>query len=88
MFPEIFKEEELDLDNVNSILDLPREIGIHPKTNEIVYASIGKFGPYLLHNKKYTSIDDPKLVFSLSLKDAIKLIESQPTRGGSNKNSW
>ncbi|MBL8812843.1 MAG: hypothetical protein JNM43_21940 [Planctomycetaceae bacterium] len=36
---------------------LPRRIGKHPLTDKVVNAGIGKFGPYVTHDKVFASFD-------------------------------
>jgi DNA topoisomerase I len=53
--PKNYDYSELTLDQALSLLTLPRRIGHHPVTNKVVNAGIGRFGPYVLHDKVYKS---------------------------------
>ena len=55
--PNSFDSLNLDLDTAISLLALPRRIGKHPLTDKVVNTGIGRFGPYVLHNKVYGSYD-------------------------------
>jgi len=79
--PKFVNDDELDLELALSLLMLPKEIGVHPKSGEIIKTGIGKFGPYILHQKQYISLKDPKEVFSISLDRAIDLIDNNPNKG-------
>ena len=79
--PNFINDEELNLELALSLLMLPREIGVHPTSGEIIKTGIGKYGPYIVHQKQYTSLKDPKEVFSISLNRAIELIDSNPNKG-------
>ena len=64
-------------------LSLPRELGIHPDTNEPVLANTGRFGPYIAHNGEFRSLkgaDDP---YTVSFERALALlaIPKQPPKG-------
>ena len=61
-------EEALDL------FKLPRTIGDYE--GETVTIGTGRFGPYVLHNKKYVSIPKDIDPMSIELDAAIKLIEA------------
>ena len=55
--PNCFDVLNLDLDTAIALLALPRRIGHHPLTTKVVNAGIGRFGPYVLHDKVYASFD-------------------------------
>lgn len=64
-------------------LSLPRELGAHPETGEMVMANTGRFGPYVAHNGEYRSLkgaDDP---YTVSFERAVELlaIPKQPPKG-------
>ena len=55
--PKCFDPESLDLDTAIKLLELPRRIGHHPVDGKVVNAGMGRFGPYVLHAKKYGNFD-------------------------------
>ncbi|MEP3482600.1 MAG: type I DNA topoisomerase [Fuerstiella sp.] len=55
--PNCFDPLNIDLETAVSLLALPRRIGHHPLTEKVVNTGIGRFGPYVLHNKVYASYD-------------------------------
>jgi DNA topoisomerase-1 len=65
----------LDLEAALKLFELPRNIGdFEGKT---VTIGVGRFGPYIRHNSKFTSLkktDDP---LSITLERAIELIEAK-----------
>jgi len=79
--PGFIKDEELDLETALSLLMLPKELGINPNSGEIIKSGIGKYGPYIVHNKEFISLKDPKEVFSISLDRAIEMVENNPKKG-------
>lgn len=87
--PKFINDEELDLELASSLLLLPRELGVHPESGELIKAGIGKYGPYLYHQKQYISLKDPKEIFSIRLDRAVELIDNNPNKGkdlGDHKN--
>ncbi len=55
--PKCFDPENLDLETAVALLALPRRIGHHPVTGKVVNAGIGRFGPYVLHDRVYAGFD-------------------------------
>lgn len=55
--PNCFDPESLDLPTAMKLLALPRRIGRHPVTEKVVNAGIGRFGPYVTHDKVFASFD-------------------------------
>jgi len=79
--PSFIKDEELDLETALALLMLPKELGINPNSGEVIKSGIGKYGPYIVHNKEFISLKDPKEVFSISLARAIEMVENNPKKG-------
>lgn len=81
------KPETVTLKDAIGLLSLPRTIGRHPETGGRIFASIGRFGPYVCHDrgkdgKDYRSLkvsegDDP---VTLTLERAIAIL-AQPKKG-------
>ncbi|MCA9061774.1 MAG: DNA topoisomerase I, partial [Planctomycetaceae bacterium] len=55
--PNCFDPFNLDLPTAIELLSLPRRIGRHPLTEKVVNAGIGRFGPYVTHDKVFASFD-------------------------------
>lgn len=73
--PKTIDPNSIDLNEAAKLLSLPREVGIHPETGEKIIANIGPFGPYLLHNKKFTSVKEDNIL-EIGLNRAVDLIAS------------
>ena len=71
--PKTIDPSKIDFEMAKSLLSLPREVGIHPETNEKIIANIGPFGPYLLHDKKFISLKEDN-VLEVGLNRAVDLI--------------
>ena len=56
---------QLDLQAALGLLALPRDIETHPETGDMIQAGIGRFGPYLKYQGRYTSLpsEDDVLTF-------------------------
>jgi DNA topoisomerase-1 len=77
--PKNVKIEDVDLKLAKKLLSLPREVGLHPETGLKIVASIGPFGPYLLHDKKYSSVKEDD-VLEIGLNRSVILIEEVQAR--------
>jgi DNA topoisomerase-1 len=74
--------EDVTLEVALKLLSLPRVLGEHPKSGKVIKASVGRFGPYVVHDRKYVSVKEPLNVLDISLEQAVALLESAPERRG------
>ena len=64
------------------LLSLPREVGAHPESGEMITAGIGRFGPYIKLGPKYASLKDGDDVLSIGLNRAVTIIAESNSRTG------
>jgi DNA topoisomerase I len=69
-------------------LSLPRELGKHPDSGNPIAASVGRFGPYIVHDGDFRSLREGDDVYTVTLERALELL-SQPKgrRAAAAKNS-
>ncbi|KPQ07978.1 MAG: DNA topoisomerase I TopA [Rhodobacteraceae bacterium HLUCCA12] len=79
--PKTWPIETIDLDRALSLLDLPRLIGPHPEDGEPVEAGIGRYGPYVKHNRTYANLPEVDEVFTVGMNRAVELIAAKASRG-------
>ena len=60
------------------LLHLPKSLGIYK--NSEVKVGIGRFGPYVLHEGNYTSIKEQEKVLTITLDEAITIIEGKKNK--------
>lgn len=81
----LFKEmlpDAVDLSVAIALLSLPREIGTHPDTGKMITTSQGRFGPYLLHDGKYTSLPPGESPLEIGINRAVDVMANAKTKGG------
>ena len=67
--------ETITLDEALELFKLPRDLGQFEGTDVVIGA--GRFGPYVLHDKKYTSLPKEEDPLTISLDAAINLIQKK-----------
>lgn len=72
----------LVLDQALALLSLPRDIGVHPSSGEMITAGIGRYGPYLKFGGAYVSLPADDTVLNIGLNHAVELIESSGKTAG------
>lgn len=78
--PKTMNPEDVDLKNAQGLLSLPREIGINPETNKPIKAGIGRFGPYIQHEKTYVSLKGDDDVLTIGINRAVTLLAENPAK--------
>src|SRR6185437_6514263 len=76
---------DIELDRALKLLALPREIGKHPETGQPITAGIGRFGPFIKHDKTYASLEAGDEVFDIGLNRAVTLIAEKVAKGPSGR---
>ncbi|MEO1475524.1 MAG: type I DNA topoisomerase, partial [Pseudomonadota bacterium] len=56
------------------LLSLPRTVGAHPEDGEPIVANLGRYGPYVQHQKTYANLSDFNELFDVGLNRAVTLI--------------
>ena len=77
-FAQLPKEQSMEgitLEEAIELFRLPRELGEYEGTAIVIGA--GRFGPYVLHENKYTSLPKGANPLSITLEEAIALIEEK-----------
>lgn len=77
--------ETITLEMAVGLLSLPRALGTHPETGGKIQASLGRFGPYVVHDqgkegKDYRSLKSTDDILTISLNRALELL-AEPKKG-------
>ncbi len=83
--PKGMTPDTVTLEAAVGLLALPRLLGLHPETGAKIKASLGRFGPYVVHDqgkegKDYRSIKGDDDVLTITLERALELL-AQPKKG-------
>jgi DNA topoisomerase-1 len=69
--PKEFNIDDVNLELAVRLLALPREVGKHPETGELITADYGRYGPYLRCGKKNAPIKPPLSPLTISIDEAV-----------------
>jgi DNA topoisomerase-1 len=83
--PKNISPSDIELGLALKLLSLPREIGKHPETGQPITAGIGRFGPFVRHEKTYASLEAGDEVFDIGLNRAVTLIAEKIAKGPSGR---
>lgn len=89
--PKGVTSDNVTLEMAVGLLALPRNLGSHPETGGKIQASLGRFGPYIVHDqgkegKEYRSLKAGDDVLTITFDRALALLaEPKATRGGRGK---
>ncbi len=67
--------ENIELADAMELFKMPRDLG-HFEEKPVV-VNIGRFGPYVLHDKKFVSIPKDNDVYTIPFEKAVELIEAK-----------
>jgi len=75
--PKNFSLSEVNLEYALKLLSLPREVGVHPETNEKITADYGRYGPYIKCGKQNASLRGKETPLDISLDKSIELLANR-----------
>lgn len=78
------RPETITLEVALSLLALPRELGMHPDTGKPIKVNNGKFGPYLLHDGKFTTLPASEDLLTIGINRAVEVMAQAPQKGAAN----
>ena len=73
--------DSVTLEKALDMLALPRRVGDHPESGKEITAGIGRFGPFVKHDGKFTSLktDDP---LTIGVERAVEVLAQSKTPTG------
>ena len=75
--PKNYDLNSVDLEYALKLLSLPRDVGVHPDTNEMVTADYGRYGPYIRCGKQNAPIRGAGTPLDITLEQSIELLANK-----------
>ncbi|WP_456426880.1 type I DNA topoisomerase [Rhodocaloribacter sp.] len=75
--PKGMRPEDVTLEVAVDLLKLPRTLGVHPETGKPILANIGRYGPYVQHERTFASLTEKDDVLTIDLPRALELLEQK-----------
>ncbi|MET2010285.1 type I DNA topoisomerase [Microbacterium chocolatum] len=72
--------DEIDLDTALRLLELPREVGVDPESEQMITAQNGRYGPYLKKGTDSRTLTSEQQIFDITLEEALA-VYAQPKYG-------
>ncbi len=79
--PADYDLASITLKDALKFLSLPRVLGNHPETGEAISASVGKFGPFIVHQSDFRSLKEDD-VYTIELPRALEILSEPKQRRG------
>ncbi|MDE2071177.1 MAG: type I DNA topoisomerase [Patescibacteria group bacterium] len=73
--------EEVTVADAVKYLSLPRELGVHPESGKMISASVGRFGPYIVHDADFRSLKTDS-VYDITLERALEILKEPKKKRG------
>ena len=64
------------------IIGLPKDLGKHPESGDIIKSDIGRYGPYIRSGKTTRSVIPPDNILDLSLERAVEILAAEGNKAG------
>ena len=75
----------VDLERALALLALPKEVAAHPETGKPILVGIGKFGPYVQHDRTYANLESDDDVLAIGANRAIDLVVAKESKGAGKR---
>jgi DNA topoisomerase-1 len=76
--------EEVTIADAVKYLSVPRVLGNHPKSDEPITAGIGRFGPFVVHEKDFRSLKTDS-VYDITLERSLEIFAEPKKKRGAKK---
>ena len=81
--PPFLAVGDMSLKQALHLLELPKTLGQYPDTKKDIKKSIGRYGPYIVHDGDFRSLPGNESFFSVDLKQALKILSEPKKKFGS-----
>lgn len=80
--PKGVTPETITMEQAVGLLSLPRPLGPHPESGKEIKAGLGRFGPFVVHDKEFASLKATDDVLTVDLERALELFELKKLGAG------
>lgn len=82
--PKGVSPKTITMEQAETLLSLPRDLGVHPKSGKPILANVGRFGPYVMCDGDFRSLKKEDNVYTVDLARALEILSAEKKgRGGS-----
>jgi DNA topoisomerase-1 len=74
--------EEVTSEIALNLIALPKDLGKHPESGDMVKSDIGRYGPYIRCGKTTRSVIAPDSLFQLTLDRAVEILATEKAKAG------
>jgi len=78
--PKNYPLSDVDLDYGLQLLALPRTVGVHPESGEMITADYGRYGPYIKCGKQNATLRGPETPLDVSVEKSVELLANRNKR--------
>ena len=65
-----------------NLIELPKDLGKHPESGDVVKSDIGRYGPYIRCGKTTRSVTAPDSILDLTLNRAVEILATEKSKSG------
>src|SRR5690606_19312683 len=80
--PQGVSPHDVNSDLALQLMALPKTLGSHPDSGENVDVGIGRYGPYVKHQRIYASLPKDLFILDVTFDQALELLAKKAQRGG------
>ena len=74
--------DEVTPDIALNLIALPKDLGKHPESGDVVKSDIGRYGPYIRCGKTTRSVTAPDSILDLSIERAVEILATEKSKSG------
>ena len=78
--PKNYPLSDVDLDYGLQLLALPRTVGVHPESGDMITADYGRYGPYIKCGKQNAPLRGPETPLDVSVEKSVELLANRNKR--------
>jgi DNA topoisomerase-1 len=73
--------DSMDLQTALRLLSLPRSLGNHPESGQLIQAGQGRYGPFIKHGDRFISLPEDDDILTIGINRAVTVIAEAGEKG-------